>query len=65
VYTVNNSPASIVTKRDFLEKKIKFNHEGKVYMYTSQCPNEIHPETGDTVRATHIMGILIFEEGPE
>ena len=62
VYTINNSPLSIVTRRSFLEKKIKFSKDGKTYIYTSQCPNDIYESTDDSIRATHIMGIMIFEQ---
>ncbi len=39
-HQMNKSSVKIVNQRDFLEKKVKFEHEGKQYIYYSSVPED-------------------------
>jgi len=51
----------VVNRRDFLEKKLKFMHEGKWFIYFSSIPDEIQPVEAKITRATTIVGFNVFE----
>lgn len=41
-YTKNNNINKMARKREYLEKKVIFQHEEKYYIYFSSIPDEFH-----------------------
>jgi hypothetical protein len=44
-----------------LEKKLKFHHEGKLFVFFTSMPDVIKPPDSKTTRAYSIVGFHIFE----
>ncbi|CDW83282.1 UNKNOWN [Stylonychia lemnae] len=60
-YQRNKSQISIISQRDFAEKKIIFEHENKTYIYFTSVDDKIKPIEDKIVRAYTIVGIHVIE----
>ena len=55
-YQKNKSAVKIVSQRDFVEKKLKFKKDNKVYVYFSSIPDEFKEIEKSTERAYTVAG---------
>ena len=46
----------MIKNRDFVEKRIKFEHEGIVYVFVSSVPEKVHPPCPDMIRIDTVLG---------
>ena len=60
-YQRNKSAVKLINQRDFLEKKLKFTHQGKIFIFFTSIPDTFRPAEGKITRAYSIMGFHIFE----
>ena len=51
----------MISQRDFLEKKLKFQMDSRHFIYFSSIPDEIQPAEKYVIRATTIIGYHCFE----
>lgn len=58
----NKSPISFISKRDFLEKKMKFSKDNRHFIVFTSIPDEMQPAENNIVRATTILGYHCFEK---
>ena len=59
------SSIKVVNQRDFLEKKVKFQADGKHYVFYSSVPDEIKPNEKNVSRGYSIIGFHQFENLPD
>jgi len=50
----------VVQKRDFIEKKVKFSKDGKIYVLFSAAPDEIKMPDAKISRAYTVLGLMQF-----
>ena len=55
------SSIKAIAQRDFLEKKVKFQAEGKHYVYYTSVPDEIKAAEKSNLRGYTIIGYHQFE----
>ena len=60
----NNSPLPMISNRDFVEKRIKFEHDGITYVFISSVPEEVHPPLANMCRIDTVMGFQTYEVLP-
>lgn len=48
-----------------MEKKVKFEKDGKHYIYVSSVPDQFKPVEGEIVRATTLIGFHSFERAED
>jgi len=61
-YEKTKSKNKMLKNREFLEKKMIFNHDGKVYVYFSSIPDEYKASDKQFVRIYNVAGFLTFEK---
>lgn len=57
----NKSTNKYISTRDYIEKKVKFTHSNKKYVYFSSLPDEFRPTEEENPRAYTVFGLHSFE----
>ena len=56
---------NVSAPREFIDKRITFKHENKVYVFHSAVPDDMKDKEANNVRTYCILGYEVFEKQPD